>query len=288
METPAKYSVDEIKDILSKLDDSETFGFVLRSKGMVPDSEGRWIHFDYVPEETEVRFGAADVTGKICVIGAELKEDALAVYFLGDMFDYWYEYKYVVPKGFVRFLGKLAELSDAGVEIHFFIGNHDIWMFDYLTKEIGAIIHRDVLTVDLLGKRFFLGHGDEVDYRSKMFRFVRTLFRNKFCQWLYAGIHPRWTFGFALGWSLSSRKSGLKNESSEYQGESGEYLVQFAKTYLQTHPDINFFIFGHRHIMLDLMLSRSSRILVAGDWMQHFSYIVWDGEALFLEQFEME
>ena len=217
-----------------------------------------------------------------------IKEDALAVYFLGDMFDYWYEYKYVVPKGFVRFLGKLAELSDAGVEIHFFIGNHDIWMFDYLTKEIGAIIHRDVLTVDLLGKRFFLGHGDEVDYRSKMFRFVRTLFRNKICQWLYAGIHPRWTFGFALGWSLSSRKSGLKNESSEYQGESGEYLVQFSKTYLQTHPDINFFIFGHRHIMLDLMLSRSSRILVAGDWMQHFSYIVWDGEALFLEQFEME
>lgn len=217
-----------------------------------------------------------------------IKEDAIAVYFLGDMFDYWYEYKYVVPKGFVRFLGKLAELSDSGVEIHFFIGNHDIWMFDYLTKEIGATIHRDILTVDLLGKRFFLGHGDEVDYRSKLFRFVRALFRNKFCQWLYAGIHPRWSFGFALGWSLSSRKKGLKNEVSAYQGESNEYLVQFAKTYLQTHPDINFFIFGHRHILLDLMLSRSSRILVAGDWMQHFSYIVWNGEALYIDQFEIE
>lgn len=217
-----------------------------------------------------------------------IKEDAIAIYFLGDMFDYWYEYKYVVPKGFVRFLGKLAELSDSGVEIHFFIGNHDIWMFDYLTKEIGATIHRDVLTVDLLGKRFFLGHGDEVDYRSKMFRFVRALFRNKFCQWLYAGIHPRWSFGFALGWSLSSRKKGLKNEVSEYQGESKEYLVQFAKTYLQTHSDINFFIFGHRHILLDLMLSRTSRILVAGDWMQHFSYIVWDGETLYIDQFEVE
>lgn len=140
-----------------------------------------------------------------------IKDEAMAIYFLGDMFDYWYEYKYVVPKGFVRFLGKLAELSDNGVDIHIFIGNHDIWMFDYLPKEIGAVIHRDVLTVDLLGKRFFLGHGDEVDYRSKAFRFLRTLFRNKFCQWLYAGIHPRWTFGFALGWSLSSRKSGLKN-----------------------------------------------------------------------------
>ena len=218
-----------------------------------------------------------------------IKEKAIAIYFLGDMFDYWFEYKYVVPKGFVRFLGKLAELSDSGVEIHLFIGNHDIWMFDYLPQEIGAIIHRDVQTVDLLGKRFFLGHGDEVDYRSKAFRFMRTLFRNRFCQWLYAGIHPRWTFGFALGWSLSSRKKGLKKHAeaeTEYQGEAQEYLVSFAKHYLKTHPDINFFIFGHRHIMLDLMLSKTSRLLIAGDWMQHFSYIDWDGEHLFLEQFE--
>ena len=110
------------------------------------------------------------------------------------------------------FLGKLAELADRGIEIHIFIGNHDIWMFDYLPKEIGAIIHRDTLTVDLLGKRFFLGHGDEVDFRSKAFRLIRAIFRNKFCQWLYAGIHPRWTFGFALGWSLNSRKSGLESK----------------------------------------------------------------------------
>ena len=158
----------------------------------------------------------------------------------------------------------------------------------FTKEEIGAVIHRDVWIGELLGKRFFLGHGDEVDYRSRLFRIVRSLFRNKFCQWLYAGIHPRWTFGFALGWSLNSRKSGLKHESSVYQGESEEYLVQFAKNYLQTDPNINFFIFGHRHIMLDLMLSRSSRILVAGDWMQHFSYIVWDGENLFLDQFEVE
>ena len=126
-----------------------------------------------------------------------IKNEAMAIYFLGDMFDYWYEYKYVVPKGFVRFLGKLAELSDNGVEIHIFIGNHDI---------------------------------------------LRTLFRNRFCQWLYAGIHPRWTFGFALGWSLSSRKSGLKKhktrEAAEYQGEDHEYMVLFAKEYLKTHPDL--------------------------------------------------
>lgn len=218
-----------------------------------------------------------------------IQNEALAIYFLGDMFDYWYEYKYVVPKGFTRFLGKLAELADNGIEIHIFTGNHDIWMFEYLPKEIGAIIHRDVQTVDLLGKRFFLGHGDEVDYRSKTFRFLRSLFRNKFCQRLYGGIHPRWTFGFALGWSLNSRKSGLeKAEAQTYQGESSEYMVRFAKEYLKTHPDINFFIFGHRHIMLDLMLSRTSRLLIAGDWMQHFSYIEWDGERLLMDQFETE
>lgn len=150
-----------------------------------------------------------------------IKEDASAIWFLGDLFDYWYEYKYVVPKGHVRFLGKLAELADRGIEIHIFIGNHDIWMFDYLPKEIGAIIHRDTLTVDLLGKRFFLGHGDEVDFRSKAFRLIRAIFRNKFCQWLYAGIHPRWTFGFALGWSLNSRKSGLeKQEAKSIKGKT--------------------------------------------------------------------
>lgn len=218
-----------------------------------------------------------------------IKEEAAAIWFLGDMFDYWYEYKYVVPKGHVRFLGKLAELSDQGVEIHFFTGNHDIWMFDYLPKEIGAIIHRDVLTIDLLGKRFFLGHGDEVDDRSKAFCLMRKLFRNRFCQWLYAGIHPRWSFAFALGWSLSSRKKGLAEpEAEDYQGEAGEYLVRFAKDYLQTHPDINFFLFGHRHILLDLMLSRTTRLLIAGDWMRHCSYIVWDGKSLYLDQFEPE
>lgn len=218
-----------------------------------------------------------------------IKQDASAIWFLGDIFDYWYEYKYVVPKGHTRFLGKLAELSDAGIEIHFFIGNHDIWLFDYLPNEIGAIIHREPLTIDLLGKRFFLAHGDEVDNRSLTYRVMRTLFRNKFCQWLYSAIHPRWSFGFAMDWSLSSRKSGLEQKGTpEFEGESTEYLVLFAKEYLQTHPDINFFIFGHRHIMLDLMLTRSARLLIAGDWMTLFSYIEWDGEELALKMFEQE
>ncbi|MDR3269306.1 MAG: UDP-2,3-diacylglucosamine diphosphatase [Tannerella sp.] len=212
-----------------------------------------------------------------------IKEDALAVYFLGDMFDYWYEYKYVVPRGHVRFLGKIAELSDRGIEIHMFIGNHDIWMFDYLPQETGAIIHQGPLTVDLLGKRFFLAHGDEVGKHALSFRFLQAMFRNKVCQFLYAGIHPRWTFGFAKRWSLNSRKNGL--ERREKQDETREYLVDFAQEYLLTHPDIRFFIFGHRHVLLDTMLNQTSRLLIAGDWMYYFSYIRWDGNQLTIQRF---
>jgi len=214
-----------------------------------------------------------------------IKDDAQAIYFLGDMFDYWYEYKYVVPKGHVRFLGKLAELSDRGIEIHLFIGNHDIWMFDYLPNEIGALIHQGPLTIDLLGKRFFLAHGDEVGRQTLGFRFLQAMFRNKICQFLYAGIHPRWTFDFAKRWSLRSRKKGTPKVRVNTREVAG-YLVNFAREHLQTHPDISFFIFGHCHIPLETTLNPASRLLVAGEWMTHFSYIEWDGNQLTLNRFE--
>ena len=166
------------------------------------------------------------------------------------------------------------------------IGNHDIWMFDYLPKEINVVIHRDLITVDLLGRRFLLGHGDEPDYRSRMFRFLRAFFRNPVCQWLYAGIHPRWTFGFALGWSHDSRKDGLRQKDYHASAEHAvSYLTDFAETYLQTHPDIDYFIFGHLHLLLNHQLSQGSRLLIAGDWMQHFSWIEWDGKALEIKQY---
>jgi UDP-2,3-diacylglucosamine hydrolase len=214
-----------------------------------------------------------------------IKHDALAVYFLGDMFDYWFEYRYVVPKGHVRFLGKLAELADRGVEIHLFAGNHDIWMFGYLSEEIGAVIHQGPLTVDLLGERFFLAHGDEIGKRPLAFRLVRAMFHSKVCQSLYGGIHPRWTSGFARRWSLSSRKKG-GDKSGKKQNEASGHLVAFAKEYLRMHPDIRFFIFGHLHILLDLTLNGTSRLLMAGDWMLCFSYIKWDGSQLTLNRFE--
>ncbi|MDR0756414.1 MAG: UDP-2,3-diacylglucosamine diphosphatase [Tannerella sp.] len=214
----------------------------------------------------------------------DIRPQARAVYFLGDMFDYWYEYRHVVPRGFVRFLGKLAELSDSGVEVHLFTGNHDIWMFDYLPREIGAVVHRGPETVDLLGRRFFLAHGDEVGKRPAVFRILQTLFHNRICQRLYATVHPRWTFAFARWWSYRSRVSGMDGQTSHTRNKKNDTLVDFAKAYLEQHPDIDYFIFGHRHVLLDMNLNATSRLLIAGDWMQLFSFIEWDGEQLLLRR----
>lgn len=214
-----------------------------------------------------------------------IKQDAKALYLLGDVFDFWFEYKYVVPRGFTRFLGKIAEMSDLGVEIHFFIGNHDIWIFDYLTKETGAIIHKEPYITEIEGKKFFLAHGDGLGDRSKSFKLIRFLFHNRLCQILFASVHPRWGIGFAHLWSRHSRREGLK-EPAGYFGEEKEHLVLFSKEYLKKDPSIDYFIFGHRHILLDLMLSKKSRILIIGDWIQYYSYAVFDGKEMSLEMYE--
>ena len=207
-----------------------------------------------------------------------IEPDAAALYLVGDIFDYWFEYKHVVPRGHTRFLGALATLSDAGVEIHFFTGNHDIWLKDYLTREAHVIIHREPYEMTLNGTTFFIAHGDEFDYRKRSFRLLRRIFHNRLCQTLYGSIHPRWTVGLAHSWSLSSRRKGLKSGVPDYQGEAEEYLVRFAKSELaRRSTPIHYFIFGHRHILLDLMLTRESRIIILGDWLRYDSYAVWDG-----------
>ena len=214
-----------------------------------------------------------------------IKHKAAAVYMLGDMFDFWHEYKMVVPKGYTRFLGKVSELTDLGVEVHYFIGNHDLWMHDYLEKECGVVVHRSPLTVELYGKTFFLAHGDGLGDNDWKFRCLRAIFHNRFLQTCFAAIHPRWAMDFGLEWAKHSRLKRKDGREPEYMGEHEEPLVLYTKDYLKTHPDINFFVYGHRHIMLDLMLSRSARILILGDWIHEFSYAVFDGENMFLEQY---
>lgn len=214
-----------------------------------------------------------------------IKDRAEAIYLLGDMFDFWFEYKMVVPKGFTRFLGKLSELTDRGIEIHFFTGNHDIWCGDYLEKECGVILHREPITVEIHGKLFYLAHGDGLGDPDKKFKFLRSVFHNKFCQTLFAAIHPRWGIDIGLAWAKHSRLKREDGREPEYQGEKNEYLVCYAKEYLKTHPDVNYFIFGHRHIELDLFLNRDTRLMILGDWIHEFSFAVFDGEHMFLEEF---
>ena len=200
-----------------------------------------------------------------------IKERAAAVYLLGDMFDFWYEFKLVVPKGYTR--------------VHFFIGNHDIWCGDYLEKECGLILHREPLTCEIYGKEFFLAHGDGLGDDDRSFRFLRTVFHSHTLQRMFSALHPRWSVDLGLEWAKHSRLKREGGKEPPYMGEDKEPLVLFTKDYLKTHPNINYFIFGHRHIMLDLMLSRTSRILILGDWISDFSYAVFDGDNLFMEQF---
>ena len=214
-----------------------------------------------------------------------IKHKASAVYFLGDMFDFWYEFKMVVPKGYTRFLGKISELTDLGVEVHFFTGNHDIWCGDYLTKECGVILHREPLTTEIYGREFYLAHGDGLGDPSKKFKFLRAVFHNKFLQFLFSSLHPRWSVDLGLAWAKHSRMKRVDGKEPDYMGEDKEYLVLYAKEYLKTHPSINYFLFGHRHIELDLMLPNRSRIMILGDWIHFFTYAVYDGENIFLENY---
>lgn len=219
-----------------------------------------------------------------------IEDEARAVYFLGDMFDYWFEYRAVVPRGHVRFLGQVAEMSDRGIEIHFFAGNHDVWFTDYMQTELGAQVHHHAEVIELDGKTFRLAHGDEeyCGYR-RMDKFLYRLFRCRLAQVLYAAVHPRWTVGFALSCSLRSRKKGLKRATlgevphayqNDYFDVEKEWLVRWTKAYAAEHPEIDYYLFGHRHLLIDLALRGDKRIVILGDWLQYNSFAVKGGATL--------
>lgn len=224
-----------------------------------------------------------EVERKMCRWFDAVKHDAKEIYLMGDIFDYWFEYKNVVPRGFTRLLGKLSELTDSGIPIYFFIGNHDIWLTDYLSTECGLIIVRGPIVKTLLDKVFFLAHGDGLGDEKPSFMFIRKIYHSKFLRFLYAAIHPRWTIAFANKWSNYSRMSG---DIAPFMGEEKEHLIQFAKEKIKTSPEINYFVFGHRHIVLNLPLKKDSNIVILGDWMTYFSYAVFDGETMLLKKFQ--
>lgn len=210
-----------------------------------------------------------------------IQKDASELYLVGDIFDFWFEYKTVVPKGYIRFLGKLAELSDAGIKISLFKGNHDMWMFDYLKNELQAHIISDELELELDGKKFYIHHGDGLGPGDNKYKFLKKIFRSSVCQWLFARIHPNLGIGIATSWSKHSRLSN--NEDEKFLGEDKEWLIQYAKE-MQNKKTYDYYIFGHRHLPYTVNIPSNSTIVNLGEWINYQTYAVWDGVQLKLEK----
>jgi UDP-2,3-diacylglucosamine hydrolase len=212
------------------------------------------------------------------------KKDAEEIYLLGDVFDFWFEYKTVVPRGFVRLLGKLAELTDSGIKVHYFTGNHDMWVFDYLPKELNIPVYKKPVQRKINGKKFFIGHGDGLGPGDYGYKFIKKVFASPVSQWLFARLHPNFAIGIGNYWSRKSRIS-TGGDDKKFLGEENEWLAIYAKEVLQKeHYD--YFIFGHRHLPLDLKVGENSRYINLGEWVNYNTYAVFDGEDLKLLEYK--
>jgi len=216
-----------------------------------------------------------------------IKASCEALYMLGDMIDFWFEHKLVIPKGYARFFGKIAEFTDAGIPVYWFAGNHDIWLFNYVQKELGVIVYTEPLETVIYGKKIYMAHGDGLGDPSFQFRILRTLFHNKLAQIGFATLHPRQSIGLGLAWAKRSRLKRM-GEPETYLGEDKEYLVQFSKKHAAEAGEAaaDYYLFGHRHILLDLMISSKSRVIILGDWIQLFSYGEFDENGFQIQIFE--
>lgn len=214
----------------------------------------------------------------------EVKGDAQEIYLVGDLFDFWFEYKHVIPKGFVRLQGKIAEITDSGIPVHIFTGNHDMWIFDYIPKELGAQLHRDNITKEFNGKKFFIGHGDGLGPGDHGYKFIKKVFANKLCQWLFERIHPNLGIGIANYWSRKSRKVNAENDE-KFLGEENEWLAIYCKEVLEKEH-FDYFIFGHRHLPLEIKLNEKSTYFNLGEWIKYNTYAVFDGTKIKLKEYK--
>ena len=216
-----------------------------------------------------------------------IENDAKTLYLLGDVLDYWYEYRTVVPRGYVRFFGQLARMADAGIEITWFIGNHDIWLFDYLRDELGIRIvdaPQGGIKTYIEGTGFYLGHGDTFGPQPRSYLFMRSLFHSRLCQKLYSGIHPRWTIPFAHGWSSHSRKGNAETENTA-DSKALAAATTHAAEMAAGDADLRYIIIGHHHTPLEKNIGPNCRFIILGDWLARGSYAVFDGTTLRLLPF---
>ena len=217
----------------------------------------------------------------------QIAPDAEAIYLVGDLFDFWFEYRSAIPKGHTRLLGKLAELSDAGIELSFFTGNHDMWIFNYFEEELGIPTYRQPIVRTINGQNFYIGHGDGLGPGDYGYKFIKKVFANPICQWAFERFHPNFGIGLANFWSGRSRK--YNKEAEHFLGEEREWLVIFANEYLKKFEEIDYFIFGHRHLPIDHILENGhSRYINLGEWLHFNSYAVFDQEGMHIQFFENE
>lgn len=213
-----------------------------------------------------------------------IKSDAHAIYLLGDIFDFWFEYRHAIPKGFIRLQGKLAELRDGGIYIAFFTGNHDMWMFNYFPTELGIPIFREPIELHIGKKILLIGHGDGLGPGETGYKILKKFFNSAICQWLFARIHPNLGMAIAHYWSRKSRISNMKREET-FKGEENEFLFIWCREE-EKHAHRDFYIFGHRHLVLDLPVGPNSRYLNIGEWVHHEgTYCEFDGTKAVLKKF---
>jgi UDP-2,3-diacylglucosamine hydrolase len=214
----------------------------------------------------------------------EIKNDAAVIFILGDLFDFWYEYKKVVPKGFVRILGKLAELTDNGITIYFFVGNHDMWMNGYFEKELNIEVFHEAKEFEFNGKRFLIGHGDGLGPGDHRYKMMKKVFRNKFSQALFGMLHPSAGIGMADYFSRKSRAAAGKKDE-QFLGEDKEWLIVYSKEILKKEH-FDYFIFGHRHLPIEFKLNNNSVYINIGDWIKYNSYAVFDDGKVSLKYYQ--
>ncbi|MEI6764553.1 MAG: UDP-2,3-diacylglucosamine diphosphatase [Bacteroidota bacterium] len=216
----------------------------------------------------------------------EARKDAAEIYLCGDIFDFWFEYKTVIPKGFSRLLGTLSSITDSGIKVHYFTGNHDMWVFRYFTEELGMPVYRKPIVRMINGKKMMIGHGDGLGPGDYGYKFIKKVFANRICQVLFAWLHPRVGVGMALFFSRRSRVA-RGNTDEVFRGEDGERLLVYTKQLL-AKEHFDYFIFGHRHLPLDIKLAENSRYINLGDWISNFTYGVLDGGHFELKRFEKQ
>ena len=211
-----------------------------------------------------------------------IKSDASELYLLGDIFDFWFEYHRVVPKGYNRFIGKIAEFTDAGIPVYFFTGNHDVWMFSYFQEELGVEVHRKPLIKEIHGKKFVLAHGDGLGKGDIGYKLLKSIFTSPTLQWLFARLHPNFSLWFGNQWSVSSRYS--KEITHEFKYDD-ELITKFTRSELENNY-YDFFIFGHWHSPIIYSLTDKTNLVILGDWIVNNTYSVWDGETFKLMRFD--